>query len=109
MVDDAFGDTEVVLPERARRIVHSRAAKMLDHAGRPAYLLPRITQDGVRVLTIAVPPQAMQLSAQPLADQVEAGCEGLCTLTVAHQHHLRRLRAAFHDDLQIARETGMRG
>ena len=56
---------------------------------------------------IGVEPQAVQLAAEPLADQFQARRQGFGGRAVGDDHHLRGLRAALHDHLQIARQTQM--
>ena len=56
-----------------------------------------------------VEPQAVELGAEPLTDQVQAGSERRGGRRVGDEHHLGALGAALHHHLQIARKTQMGG
>ncbi len=109
VLDDALRDIEIALAERAGRVMHRRAREALDHGGGSAPVLEIRAENGVGALAVRVEPQAVQFVAEPLADQVEAGCQGRGRRAVGDQHDLRGLRAALHHHLQVAGEACMRG
>jgi hypothetical protein len=49
----------------------------------------------------------VQLRPKPLTDQIQARCQGFGGCTVGDDHHLRSLRAPFHDHLQVAGKAEM--
>src|SRR5262249_31049790 len=65
-------------------------------------------EDRIGRRRVRVEPEAVELTAQAFANQVEALRERLRSLAVANEHDLRGLRAALDDHLQIAREPQMR-
>ncbi len=105
VIDDGLRDLEIVLPEGTRRVMYRRFAEVLDHAGRSAPVLKLRAEDGVGAPEIGVEPQAMQLAAEAFADQLQALGQRLNGLAVGNEHHLCRLRAAFHDHLQVSGES----
>ena len=105
MLDDALRDFEIALAEGTGRVVHRGSAEMLGDRIGPAPALEMRAEYDVGAIAVRVEPQAVQLMAKLLADQLEAARERLRRLAVSHQHDLRRLRAALHDHLQIARKA----
>ena len=77
MLYDALGDVEVALPEGARRIMDRRAAEALDNARRAIAVLEVGAEDGVRTPAVRIEPEAVQVRAESLVDQLEAGGERL--------------------------------
>src|ERR1700722_14707595 len=108
MFDDALCHPEIILAERARRIVHLRSAKGFDHGRRSAPVLDSRSQNRIGALTIGAEPKAVQIASEPLADQVHTRCERFWSGAVCDQDYLGGLRTALHHHLQVARETKMR-
>ncbi len=88
--------------------MHRGSAEMFDHARRSTPVLEVGAQDGVGTLEVGVEPQAVQFAAEPLSDQFQAGRQGFDGRAIGDEHHLRGLRAALHDHLQITRQAQMR-
>ena len=93
MIDDAFGDVEIVLPEGAGRVMHGGAAEPLDDGLRTTPSHEIGAEDRIAARDVRVEPQAVQVVAEPLTHQVEAPRERLGTGTVRDQDDLRRLIA----------------
>ena len=66
-------------------------------------------KDGVRALGVAVPPQAVQLVAERALQIAEQWFETGGRCAVRHQGDLGAFGFAFDDDLQVARDAGVRG
>jgi len=108
MLDDLLSDLKIILAERARRIMYRGTAEILDYAYRPAPVLKNGTEDRIGAFAVRVEPQAVQLAAEALADEVKAGYEGVRGCAIADHHHLCGLGTAFDHNLQIAREALVR-
>ncbi len=91
MIDDALGNVEIVLPECTWRVMYGRTAEIFDDTRRSMPGLEFRTDDGVGALAMRVEPQAVQIVAEALANQVQAPREWLDGWAIGDQHHLSLL------------------
>src|SRR5512141_3077703 len=89
MGDDAFSDFEVVLAECAGRVVDGGRAELLDDGGRAVRVDESRPENRVGPLGVRVEPEAVDVAAEALPNEIDALREGLRGFAVADEDDLR--------------------